>query len=172
MLFDIPIKTEKLVIRKFIEGDFDNLYEMHTDPEVMEFVGGPIPGTRQEAWTHHKKVMKTGEDNDYGDLAVALGSTNEFLGWIGVHPDKYVYGIHLGFRFRKQIWGKGYAFEAGKAVARACFKQAGLDRLVSTVNLENKRMINLFGKIGFKDTGIIQVDIVAKYLRVFVLKKR
>ena len=42
------LETERLVLRRFIRDDVDNLVELDSDPEVMRFITGGRPTPREE----------------------------------------------------------------------------------------------------------------------------
>ena len=42
------LETERLVLRRFTTGDVDNLVGLDADPDVMRFVSGGIPTSRDE----------------------------------------------------------------------------------------------------------------------------
>ena len=44
----IFLETERLVLRRFTTGDVDNLAGLDADPDVMRFVSGGIPTSREE----------------------------------------------------------------------------------------------------------------------------
>jgi ribosomal-protein-alanine N-acetyltransferase len=134
-------------------GDFDALYVMHTDPEVMRFVGGPLPWSREYALEHYHRVVANWDTTNYACFHAALQDTDEFVGWAGFSRDRHVDGIHLGFRFRREFWGQGYATEAGRAIARASFAELPLEQLVSTVHSDNERVHRLLERLGFSRSG-------------------
>ena len=42
------LETERLVLRRFTAADADNLTSLDADPDVMRFVNGGIPTSRDE----------------------------------------------------------------------------------------------------------------------------
>ena len=45
------VETPRLVLRRFTMADVDNLVSLDADPDVMHFVTGGIPTTRDEIET-------------------------------------------------------------------------------------------------------------------------
>ncbi|MEV7971218.1 GNAT family N-acetyltransferase [Sphaerisporangium sp. NPDC088356] len=45
------LKTERLALRPFTEADVDDLFDLHDDPEVMRFINGGRPASREEILT-------------------------------------------------------------------------------------------------------------------------
>ena len=138
--------------------DFEGLYSMHTDPEVMRFVGGPLSWSREYALEHNRKVIANWDSTDHASFDVALLETDEFIGWAGLSRDRHVDGVHLGFRFRGEFWGQGYATEAGAAIIEASFSSLRLVRLVSTVRSDNERVVRLLRRLGFSYVGRVDTE--------------
>jgi RimJ/RimL family protein N-acetyltransferase len=40
------LETERLVLRRFTEADVDNLFDLDSDPDVMRFLTGGRPTSR------------------------------------------------------------------------------------------------------------------------------
>jgi RimJ/RimL family protein N-acetyltransferase len=47
----IFLETDRLTLRRFTEADEDNLFELNSDPEVMRFLNGGKPTSRDEVRT-------------------------------------------------------------------------------------------------------------------------
>lgn len=44
----IILKTPRLTVRRFTEGDIDNLFDLNSDPEVMRYLTGGRSTPREE----------------------------------------------------------------------------------------------------------------------------
>jgi RimJ/RimL family protein N-acetyltransferase len=42
------LETDRLLLRRFTEANVDNLVELDSDPEVMRFINGGRPTSREE----------------------------------------------------------------------------------------------------------------------------
>lgn len=42
------MKSERMVLRRFIRADIERLFVFHNDPEVMRFLNGGKPTSRRE----------------------------------------------------------------------------------------------------------------------------
>ena len=60
----------------------------------------------------------------------------------GVDPDE----IELGVVVHPDHWGKGFAGEAGLAVAADCFERVGLERVYAGVDPENAKSLRVVAK--------------------------
>ena len=105
------LETERLILRTFTMDDVDNLAELDGDPEVMYFINGGRPTSRDEVEREilpaFLRYYERGEL--YGFWAVVEKSTGDFLGWFHLRPhrDANPQEPELGYRLRKSAWGKG-----------------------------------------------------------------
>ena len=123
-------ETDRLVLRRFTSADADNLMSLDADPDVMRFITGGIPTSREEI---RDEVLPAflgyyRRYEGYGFWAAIEKETGEFLGWSHFRPRVYAAAgeVELGYRLRKSAWGKGYATEGSRALIRKGFTQFGV----------------------------------------------
>lgn len=57
---DIILQTDRLQVRPLTEGDFDNLLDLHSDPEVNRYLScGPVPMSAEEVRTRLDRYLLT-----------------------------------------------------------------------------------------------------------------
>jgi len=172
MLINVPIQTERLVLRCWEDSDFNPLYRMHTDPDVMRYLGGPLAWSRERAREHHSRIMASWDERDYCDMAVAVRETNSFIGWCSLQPQEDLDGeIKLSWRCVKESWGKGYATEAGKALLAVAFRNLGVARVVSRCHPDNIGMVRVFEKLGMKHVRDLDMPQYDAPIPLYVLER-
>src|SRR5256886_7015541 len=82
------LETDRLVLRRFTMADADNLVSLDADPDVMRFVTGGIPTSREEI---QNEVLPAflgyyQRYEGYGFWAAIEKETGEFLGWFHFRP--------------------------------------------------------------------------------------
>ena len=118
----VYLQTERLRLRHFTDGDADLLVNLDDDPAVMHFITGgeatPLAEVEQEVlpaflgyyrrWSH------------LGFWAVEEKSSGDFVGWFHLRPgpDHTPQEPELGYRLRRECWGRGYAVEGSRALDR------------------------------------------------------
>lgn len=135
------LETERLVLRRFTEADLDNLVALDSDPDVMRFINGGTPTSRDDMQNVFLPAFLRYRDRieGYGFWAAIEKSTGEFLGWFhfrppeGASPDE----PELGYRLRKSAWGKGYGTEGSRALIRKGFAEHGVRRVVASTYQDN-----------------------------------
>lgn len=149
------LETDRLVLRRFTEADVDNLVELDSDPEVMRYLTGGRPTSREDI---ENQVLP--RILDYYDRYEGLGlwaaiekSTGDFLGWFHLRPpltDSRPGVFELGYRLRRSAWGKGYATEGSRALVRKGFTELGAQRVVAftmAVNAASRRVMEKSGLV-------------------------
>jgi RimJ/RimL family protein N-acetyltransferase len=102
------LETERLVLRRFTTADVDNLVSLDADPDVMRFVNGGKPTSREEIENEFLPAFLGYYQRyqEYGFWAAIERSTGEFLGWFPFRPrDPAVpEQAELGYRLRKSAF--------------------------------------------------------------------
>ena len=146
------LETERLLLRRFTESDVGNLHDLDGDPEVMRFVNGGRPVSRDviREQTLPRFLRAYEHFEGFGVWAAIERSTGEFVGWFEFYPrkDAVLEEVELGYRLRRSAWGKGYATEGSRALIRKGFTELGVQRVVAetmTVNAASRRVMEKAG---------------------------
>jgi RimJ/RimL family protein N-acetyltransferase len=107
------IITERLRLRPASTADIDFWVRLHADPEVNRFVG---PYTRERAETRLRGIEDSWATRGYGLCVVESLATGEAIGRSGLNWWEQFGETEVGWTFRRDHWGKGYATEAASAV--------------------------------------------------------
>lgn len=143
------LETERLIVREFTISDLDAFAHLMADPEVMRFsLSGPL--NREQAKTCLQKgILEHYLRYGYGLYGVFCKASNCLIGYVGLMAQS-IDGeskTELGYRLLPQYWGKGLATEACLAVCQYAFTQLGLNELISIIDPQNKRSIDLAKRI-------------------------
>jgi len=149
---EIFLETDRLVLRKFTEDDVDNLFDLNSDPEVMNYLTKIVPTPREivrgEILPRFLRFYEQFEGR--GFWAAIERATGEFLGWFGLVPsaDGGMDEAEIGYRLRRSAWGKGYGTEGSRALIRKSFIELGVRRVSAhtmAVNLASRRVMEKAG---------------------------
>ncbi len=77
------IETERLILRKWQEEDFDPFLSMNADARVMEYFSYRL--TREEIQAFMERSNKHMDDHGYGLFACELEEAGIFLGCVGLN---------------------------------------------------------------------------------------
>lgn len=146
------LETDRLVLRQFTMADADNLVNLDVDPDVMRFVTGGIPTSREEILEEFLPAFLGYYQRyeGYGFWAAIEKATGEFLGWFHFRPRPGAAPgeVELGYRLRKSAWGKGYATEGSRALIRKGFTEYGVQRVVAAAMAVNQASRRVMEKAG------------------------
>jgi RimJ/RimL family protein N-acetyltransferase len=152
-----PIRTERLLLRSLQESDARALNELRSQPEVMTWTGQGKPDAGFEATKTHLATMLPPNEDKMFQFAICLAETGELIGIGGSHKVNGELGWPvLGYMFRKEAWGKGFATEFVRAALDAWW---ALPRRAAEVKVE-KSTAGGAGE-GEADGGIAQEHFIA-----------
>jgi RimJ/RimL family protein N-acetyltransferase len=148
------LETQRLVLRRFTAADVDNLVSLDADPDVMRFVTGGVPTSRDQVENEFLPAFLGYYQRyeGFGFWAAVEKATREFLGWFHFRPcpDAGPGEVDLGYRLRKSAWGKGYATEGSRALIARGFTEFGVQRVVAQAMVVNTASRRVMEKAGLK----------------------
>lgn len=143
----VIFETERLVVRRYDEGDLDHVFRLNGDEEVMRYIRKTL--TRDEA-----AVFLTDNIAFYtkrpglGRWAVE-DRNGVFVGSFALIPIGSTVDIQLGYALLKPYWGKGFASELTAAGIEHALA-AGIDPLFGITEEGNDASRRVLEKHGFK----------------------
>ena len=149
---DVLLETERLLLRRFTADDVDLLVELDSDPEVMRYLTGGVPTSREQI--EHEFLPSIFEHYErspgFGYWAAIERATDEFVGWFHLRPPRGSGSevAELGYRLRRSASGKGYATEGSVALVRKAFTELGVERVVACTMAVNTASRSVMEKAG------------------------
>lgn len=131
------LETKRLILRELTENDFDALYEVLADSDIMRYYPYTFDEKRVMNWI--TKNMERYEIFGFGLWAVCLKDTAEMIGDCGITMQningtiKPEIGYHINKRFQRQ----GYAKEAANACRDWAFENTPVNILYSYMKKSN-----------------------------------
>lgn len=155
MVTEIPVlETERLILRGLEGRDARVIQELAGAPEVASTtlnIPHPYPeGAAEEFIQRTQESARTGEDYAF---AMTRKEDGEFLGIVGLHPERRHNQAEIGYWLGRPYWGNGYTTEAAKAVIRFGFTQLGLNRIFAGHFLRNPASGRVMQKAGMQYEG-------------------
>lgn len=130
--------TERLIIRKFVPGDSDDLADILTDKEVTYF-------EPYETFKREKCIQE----------AINFSKSDEFFAV--VLKDKVIGKIYfsardhgsyeIGYTFNRNYQGKGYAYESVKGMIEYAFEHLTVRRIYAEINTRNEKSVRLVERL-------------------------
>jgi len=144
---EVALTTPRLLLRAYLNDDLPLYARLNADPEVAEYLGGPISREESDDIADWAQALHSAEG--IGLLAVERRADHKFLGMCGLHHlDWYPDDIEIGWRLARQYWGHGYATEAANAWLTHAFTVLDLPRVISVTDRPNIRSIAVMQRLG------------------------
>ncbi|MEX1100917.1 MAG: GNAT family N-acetyltransferase [Actinomycetota bacterium] len=147
------ITTARLRLRSWSDADIDALVPMHVDLEVVRYIGD---GTTQDRSALERAVAGWRDhwaEHGFGLWCAELRGTGEVVGFVGLaYPTflpEVMPAVEVGWRLRRDVWGRGLATEGGRSALAFAFDDLGLERVVSITQPANLASRRVMDKLGF-----------------------
>jgi ribosomal-protein-alanine N-acetyltransferase len=144
------IKTERLLLRRWLDSDRLPFQNMNADPRVMEFFPALLSPAESDALIDRAQAHF--DSHCFGPFAVELLENQFLIGFIGLSIPNFdapfIPAVEIGWRLAFDCWGRGFATEGARAVINFAFEDLGLDSLVSFTVPENLRSRRVMEKLG------------------------
>lgn len=126
-----------MLLRTFEPGDAALIYELNQDPDITRFTHDPVRDLQHAREILEKNILPQYALYNYGRWAVHLKPQLTFMGWCGLKYRPELNETDLGYRFKKEFWGKGFATEAAYACIRFGFENLHIQRIVGRAEPDN-----------------------------------
>ena len=142
-------ETERLRFRPLEPGDFEDLYALYRDPDVMRYIPGD-PRDRQETQAALDRHLADHQRFGYGLCAAIDKSDGKMVGRCGLIPwkDEGPWQAELAWLFVPAVWGRGLGTEFGRVMLIQAWGPLGLDHLVARSFLANAASVNIMRQLG------------------------
>jgi RimJ/RimL family protein N-acetyltransferase len=144
------LRTERLLLRQWLDADREAFACMNQDPLVMEHY--PALLSRAESDAGIDRIQAHFAKHGFGLWAAEVRETGAFIGYIGLAVPRFEAAftpcIEIGWRLAHEYWGKGLATEGARAAVRCAFGDLGLAEIVSFTVPANVRSRRVMEKLG------------------------
>ncbi len=147
---DFPLRTDRLLLRPFEDGDLDAVYAMQSREDVTRYLPW-VPRSRAEVAIVLSK-LKTMTAIDVGlRLAGTMPESGTVIGDFSLwrHSVEHRTG-EIGYVTHPDHQGHGYATEAAREMLRLGFAVMGLHRIVASADARNAASIRVMEHLGMR----------------------
>jgi RimJ/RimL family protein N-acetyltransferase len=150
------LQGRRVRLRQYRIDDFESLLTLSSDPAVMRYLTNGKPSSRQdvEAGIERTLHLQRQFGGRLGLFVAELLKSGEFMGWFFLRPDgadpENARVLELGYRLRKEFWGKGYATEVSRDLIRKAFEELGADCVFAQAHELNRASRRVMEKIGLR----------------------
>ena len=148
------IETERLILRNWREQDIAP-FDRHTNtPAVMRWLGGVKPPDELREIIVDR-LMRWQEERGFTFWVVERKEDRALLGFCGLkiadgNGSSVTGAFEIGWRFREDSWGRGYAKEAAAASLDYAFDALEAERVVALTVIQNEGSWGLMKRLGMQ----------------------
>ena len=162
------LSTERLFLRKFNLKDADFLIKLMNDKDWIRNIGDRgVHSIRHAEEYIRTRFLKSYDENGFGFYVIALKDSGQLIGTAGLVNREGLEHVDIGYGMLPEYRGKGYAFEATKAVYDYGYSELGLNKIIAIVNPDNQGSINLLKKLGLRFEKMIRLPDEDKEIELF-----
>ena len=145
------LETHRLCISELTKEDAPFFFELVNDPDWKRFIGDRNVQTIADAETYlTTRIIPFYSKWGFSFYLVIEKSTNLPIGISGFVKRDQLEFVDIGFAFLPMGRGKGYAFEATKALLDYGISKLEFDTVLAIANNDNERSHHLLKKLGLK----------------------
>jgi len=161
LLLDIPsrLNTERLIIRKYTEGDGRELYLLLERNNNREFLRENVEEVssikaEEEAEIKVRKHSAEWFARDRFVMGIWLKSENKYVGEIWIEPKKWeVPSFEIGWFLDQGYQRRGIATEAARRSLEFLFNDLNAHKVIVIARDTNPRSYKLAERLGFRKEG-------------------
>lgn len=144
--------TERLMLRRIAESDWENILLFRSDPEVMRYIPRPLAKDKSDVLAFLSQVNSQLEANEQINWGIVVKDQPDVLmGMIGFfRPQKENARAEIGYMLGPQFQGKGFMNEALDVVEKYGFGVMKLHSIEAVIDPANERSEMLLVKNGYR----------------------
>ena len=154
-----PLETDRLIISRLTLEDAAFIMKLVNTPGWLQYISNRNVKSLEDGRHYLENgPLKSYTQWGFGLFRVVLKSTNTAIGICGLIKRDGLDDVDLGFALLPAYAGKGYAYEAAKAVLHYAQSKLHLQRLVAITLVDNAASLKLLQKLGFRFERMVLLD--------------
>lgn len=142
------IETARLILRPWVEADLPILAAFSTDPVLMHHFGRPE--LLDDSVERLARMQRFDREHGFSFRAVVRKADGQVIGNCGLKPLTIPWpeptDIEIGWLFRQDCWGQGYAVEAATPMlAQGLERAPRVIAITAATNIASQRVMQKLG---------------------------
>jgi aminoglycoside 6'-N-acetyltransferase len=157
VIFDHPIRTDRLVLRPLRSSDIDDVAAYQSIPDVVRYIPWTVKD-RAAAITHlairsdQTRVESTGDN-----LALAMELEGRVVGDLTfVYRSPENRHVEIGWVLHPHFQGRGLATEGARALLPLAFDGLGAHRVTATLDARNTASARVCERLGMRREALFR----------------
>ena len=162
------LETERLVLEMLTTQDSEFILGLVNEPSFLANIGDREVRNLGDA---HRFILEGPVDsyqrNGFGMFLTRIKADRTRIGVCGLVKRETLEDIDIGFAFKPQFWGQGFAQESSAAVMHYARHVIGLKRVVGITNPDNLGSIRVLEKVGLQFEKMIRLGDEPEPIKLF-----
>ncbi len=142
--------TQRLVLRAITFDDIQDMFEMRSDPRVMQYIPRPIAQTEEDAKAVIQMLLTTMEQKEGLVWGISFRNDTKLLGLIGYFRLKHTdFRAEIGYQLNAKFWQQGIAYETLVPVLNFGFNTMNCHSIEAVIDPDNIGSERVLQKCGF-----------------------
>lgn len=145
------LQTDRLILRRIVEADWENVLAFRSDPEVMRYIPRPLAKDKEDVLAFLKMIDENIASNEQINWGISTKASPErLLGMIGFfRPQKENARAEIGYMLGPEHQGKGYMTEAMAAAEKYGFEIMQLHSIEAVIDPANGASERVLQRCGY-----------------------
>ena len=151
------LETERLVLRRVIENDVNEMFVLRSDSVIMKYIPRPLVTNLDEALEHIKNIDAKIESSEGINWGITLKGNDTLIGVAGFYRiSQENQRAEIGYILHPSQSGKGIISEVVKHLIEFGFTTMNLHSIEAVIAPENKASAKVLEKNGFVQEGLFK----------------
>ncbi|MDA1359138.1 GNAT family N-acetyltransferase [Glycomyces luteolus] len=146
------LDTERTRLRPWRLADAPALVEMNRQPDMLRYANEDRADTLPEAVRWIEEQQRYLSSHGYGIVALEERASGALIGFVGLATPTFLPELlpatDIGWRIRRELWNRGLATEAARAVLDWAHGPLGIPEVLAISNAGNRASIRVMEKLG------------------------
>lgn len=150
-------------MRRPSADDLDGYATAWADPDVVRYLPGGQPRTRERAEAGLRGFMRDWDEHGFGVWSLLLKPEERWIGYCGLRYLPESPEVELLYGLLPAWWGQGLTTEAARAAVRFGFDELKLGHIVALAVPENRASTRVMEHVGMRferDEHMFGLDVV------------
>ena len=158
---DYPIRTERLLLRPYLESDLEAVLDLNSRPDVVRYLPWGVLDRDGAVARVQRCLGETAIDETTSRivLAATIPPDNRVIGefMLKRHSAEHRQG-EIGWLLHPDVHGRGYATEAARELLRLAFGELGLHRIIAEADSANGPSVAVMRRLGMRHEADLRED--------------
>ena len=150
-------ETPRLILRRIERSDLNAIYQLQSNPRVVEHFGRPPHSRIEQSEELLHKIVDGVQNGTSIRWAITIKPSLEFIGSTGFWRwNQPHFNAEIGYELAPDYWGAGIMVEAIKPTLVFGFDTMKLHRVEANVEPNNKGSVRVLEKLGFQREALLR----------------